>query len=276
MTIMVEDRKTAFGINERFTKNDFKDQPLGTIRVNSIFSSIQGEGPLAGIPAYFVRFSGCHRLCTFCDAPWLGGDILTYEQILEKMRTSVKEGFSSPSLVIVTGGEPTLQPNFYSFCNFLIDCGYKVQVETSGDLPIDIRLNEKVIIVCSPKVNEKTGKYVKLPQHSNWRVNYFKFVVSADPNSPNYVLPEYIFDKDFLRDREVFISPCNEYLRVPTQYDANGNIDKRSQINEVVSFWEEGLLDRVANQKNHEYAGQLCLRHGFRLNLQQHIYVSQA
>ena len=35
--------------------------------LSEIFSSIQGEGPYVGERHLFVRFSGCHRKCVFCD-----------------------------------------------------------------------------------------------------------------------------------------------------------------------------------------------------------------
>jgi hypothetical protein len=51
---------------------------------------------------------------------------------------------------------------------------------------------------------------------------------------------------------------------------------ERSTVDEVISFWEPGLLNLEANQRNHEYTGQYCVENGLRLNLQQHLYASLA
>jgi hypothetical protein len=53
-------------------------------------------------------------------------------------------------------------------------------------------------------------------------------------------------------------------------------MDQRSTVDEVISFWEPGLLDLAANQTNHEYTAKYCMEHGFRLNLQMHLYASLA
>ena len=37
------------------------------IYLSELFSSIQGEGPFIGERHFFIRFSGCHRKCIFCD-----------------------------------------------------------------------------------------------------------------------------------------------------------------------------------------------------------------
>ncbi|MNX93192.1 hypothetical protein D3C86_1253690 [compost metagenome] len=54
------------------------------------------------------------------------------------------------------------------------------------------------------------------------------------------------------------------------------SLEERSTVDEVISFWEPGLLNMEENQKNHEYAARYCVTHGFILNLQIHLYASLA
>jgi hypothetical protein len=53
-------------------------------------------------------------------------------------------------------------------------------------------------------------------------------------------------------------------------------IEDRSSVDEVISFWEPGLLNMSANQKNHEYTARYCINHGYIFNMQQHLFASLA
>ncbi|MBQ7471989.1 MAG: radical SAM protein [Prevotella sp.] len=99
-------------------------------RINEIFYSLQGEGFNTGRAAVFVRFSGCNLRCPFCDTDFSAYQELTADEIVETVRTSHLASRPSP-LVVLTGGEPTLQVD-----EALIDSfhqqGYKVAMESNG------------------------------------------------------------------------------------------------------------------------------------------------
>lgn len=53
-----------------FGNNPIRKQVLrddGALYISGIFATIQGEGPLTGTPAIFIRLSGCNLQCGFCD-----------------------------------------------------------------------------------------------------------------------------------------------------------------------------------------------------------------
>ena len=70
------------------------------MRINEIFYSLQGEGNFTGIPAVFIRFSGCNMRCSFCDTKHESFKEMTEEEII-----STVNKYPS-SHVVITGGEP--------------------------------------------------------------------------------------------------------------------------------------------------------------------------
>ena len=66
--------------------------------------------------------------------------------------------------------------------------------------------------------------------------------------------------------------------RVKKNRDSGELLDmsERSEINQVISFWEPDLLDLEKNQRNHEYAAEYCMKYGLVLNLQIHLYAGIA
>ena len=101
------------------------------MRVNEIFHSLQGEGYNSGMPAVFIRFSGCNLQCPFCDTQHESGTEMTEREVVE----AVKHLAPRSSLVVVTGGEPALQLTA-SLVDALHEIGKRVAVETNGTLPL--------------------------------------------------------------------------------------------------------------------------------------------
>lgn len=77
-------------------------------RVNDIFYSLQGEGHNTGRAAVFVRFSGCNLKCPFCDTDFSRFESMTAKEITRRMTGLCPESEVKP-MVVLTGGEPTLQ-----------------------------------------------------------------------------------------------------------------------------------------------------------------------
>lgn len=111
------------------------------IKVNEIFYSLQGEGHFSGVPAVFIRLSGCNLRCPFCDTEHSSGTLMTPRQIAESAAAYPTRH------AVITGGEPGLQLN-----DKLIDAlhalGFYIQIETNGTVTLPEGIDW---ITCSPK-----------------------------------------------------------------------------------------------------------------------------
>ena len=110
-----------------------------TLQINEIYHSIQGESTRAGMPCVFVRLTGCHLRCGYCDTEYAfhGGQSRTIEQVIDEVRDVACD------LVEITGGEPLLQPNVHPLMSRLCADGFTVLLETSGACDI---------ATCDPRV----------------------------------------------------------------------------------------------------------------------------
>jgi 7-carboxy-7-deazaguanine synthase len=118
-----------------------------TLRVCETFYSIMGESTRAGLPAWFIRLSGCNLRCRYCDTTYAydEGEEMTVAGLLQ-------EALDCPSrLVLVTGGEPLLQQETPALLSGLAEGGFEVCLETNGSRPIapvDGRVHRIVDLKC--------------------------------------------------------------------------------------------------------------------------------
>jgi len=95
-------------------------------KIHEIFDSVQFEGTHAGTPARFIRFYGCNLKCPFCDTPQNSYQIYTKGE-LQTAALAVPR----PPLLVLTGGEPTLQVTA-ELCDYFLVHGFRVAIETNG------------------------------------------------------------------------------------------------------------------------------------------------
>jgi organic radical activating enzyme len=81
------------------------------VQLNELFVSIEGEGIFAGTKTLFVRFSGCHLRCYWCDTKYSLSPSSGTRYTIEKAKNLIG-GYLQPNIYKVnfTGGEPLLQP----------------------------------------------------------------------------------------------------------------------------------------------------------------------
>lgn len=172
------------------------------LKINEIFFSIQGESSFSGRPTVFIRTSGCHLRCTYCDTTYAynEGQKMTISEIISQVRQHPTK------TVCVTGGEPLLQKNCLTLLTALCDEGFQVSLETSGDLSCrgcDSRVL-KIIDVKTPDSGEPDR--FNLENLNLEDVNSeFKFVICSEK--------DFYWAEDFVRTHrlnekyEVLYSP---------------------------------------------------------------------
>lgn len=288
-----------FGTNEIVGKAFFSNAKKDELLVTSRFFTLQGEGPFRGHPAYFIRLAKCNLACSFCDTYFDAGDWRSFSSLLEEANSVIRDFYNSRNtpvpawaantprkmVLVITGGEPSLQQNLAGFLTLAQSSFQTIQIESNGTNVLT-NLPEKVTLVVSPKCLEKNGKvlrYLEPNTKALERADCLKFVMSASQSSdysPYSEVPKWAHQWAEKTGKPVFISPMNIYKTEPQRVkmirDEGRDLTmaERSEINEVISFWEPDLLDLKQNQQNHEYAAEYCMKHGFILNLQLHLFAS--
>lgn len=172
------------------------------IKIKEIFGpTLQGEGVFAGMPAIFVRTSGCNMWsgreedratskCPFCDTDFAGGTLMSPSEIADEVYALS----GSVHLVVITGGEPTLQPGteMSDLVERLDSLGYMIQVETNGTVNAPW-LKEVAEVTVSPKLPRSECKI-------DWDLVGSIKVLYPHPNPA--VVP-----KDFVGLGQLYIQP---------------------------------------------------------------------
>lgn len=181
--------------------------------ITEIFKSIQGESSYAGLPCIFVRLTGCNLRCKWCDTAYAfhGGTKYSVEEILRRVDEFSGHGEQSGGrnvrLVEITGGEPLLQPETPELARRLLDSGYTVLIETSGERDISELAREvvKIVDVKCPDSGE-SGKFNLANLEALEKKDEIKFVIASRR--------DYDFAREFmaehrLRERvhEILFSP---------------------------------------------------------------------
>ena len=161
------------------------------MQITEIYKSIQGESTHAGLPCVFVRLTGCNLRCSWCDSEYTftGGQRRTMEEVAAEVERISPQG----GLVEITGGEPMLQEReLVPLMQNLLDMGYKVLLETSGERPLE-RVPRQVIKIVD----------VKCPNSGEPDTFHMENLDTLNPHDEiKFVLSDradYEFARDFLK-----------------------------------------------------------------------------
>ena len=133
----------------RNCEEERRSNPDIMFKINEIFYSLQGEGFQSGTPAVFVRFSGCNLRCAFCDTQHQAGMMLSSKEIVDEVNK-----YPVASMVVLTGGEPSLFIDEAFVAELKQKTGKKIAIETNGTRPLPSNLDW---VTFSPKSAFKGG-----------------------------------------------------------------------------------------------------------------------
>ena len=191
------------------------------LRVAEFFYSIQGEGVTTGVPAYFIRLTGCNLLCggygtqkdgnlhggaTWrCDTMevWTKGRDYNDIELLGVLGTDFLENLHDGAHIVFTGGEPLMQQEgIEAFLERVIPyCTRKpfIEVETNGTILPSEKLFQLVDQwnISAKLSNSGMPKNKRIIEHVIGRFCahhssgvMFKFVVSS-PTDMDEILIDY-------------------------------------------------------------------------------------
>ncbi len=160
-------------------------------RVSEIFTSIEGEGIFVGKKTLFIRLSGCHLKCRWCDTKYaLPLDSGTDYQIDEIKDLIIKELQPFTYKVNFTGGEPLLQTEaVMELADFIKkQTNLKTYMESSC---FDSELFSKVlpyIDICKIEFKTDDSKVVEDEEYDKLILNEIKCLeLAVDSNKVTYI-----------------------------------------------------------------------------------------
>lgn len=281
----------SFNVDRNARPKDYAHLAENEILVSSIFWTFQGEGPFAGYPAIFIRLAGCNfgaknPMCTFCDTDFRldNAKKMTFGEALGSMTEALLAGTGysdirhlrpDKAIIVVTGGEPSVQPNLGGFLKYLLrNTQFPVQLETNGtftrflyEVESDV-VRDRMFYVVSPKagpfgysrVSSGWKEYLEGPfGHDFIQRISLKFVVTADPEDVHYTVPD-VQAMGLKEGVKTYVSPMAVY--------------RRAYQGEVSSAWDRTLIDAEKTEKNYQYAARLCTTYLYLLSIQKHLFTA--
>ena len=207
------------------------------MQITEIFKSIQGESTYAGLPCVFVRLTGCNLRCNWCDSEYTftGGRRMELGEVVAEVERLLPDG----GLVEITGGEPMLQEReAVPLMQTLLDQGYTVLLETSGERPL-ARVPKGVVKIVDVKCPDSG-------EGDSFREENLDTLTSSD--EVKFVLSsrvDYDFACDFVRRHDLG-RRVNAVLFSPAFHkDAAGSRDTAHCLLDPQQLAEWMLADQV-------------------------------
>ena len=199
------------------------------------FVSINGEGPLMGQLAVFIRFKGCNLKCSYCDTMWANEENAKYENMTSfEIYNYIKQ--TNIKNVTLTGGEPLIQEGIFELLLVLAkDNSLNIEIETNGSIDI------KPFIEIKPKRPNFTIDYkssISNMENKMYKQNYeyllitdcIKFVVGG---------LEELEKSKIIIEKNNLINKCNVHL---------SPIFDNIKLADIVNFMKKNKLNGIKVQ----------------------------
>ncbi|MHC3438778.1 7-carboxy-7-deazaguanine synthase QueE [Natrialbaceae archaeon A-gly3] len=228
--------------------------------INELFSSLQGEGKLAGVPSTFVRTSGCNLRCWFCDSYHTSWEpthaTMSLEAILEEVESHGTDH------VVVTGGEPLLHDPVVPLIEELDARDYHVTVETNGTIhreaPIDLAS-------ISPKLSTSTPTPERKPdgvEAGTWEQRHERERIDLEALSQ--LVEAYDSQLKFVVTGEADMPEILDLLE-----DLRASASSPVPDDDVLLMPEGATRERLAQTRGE--VADLALEYGFRYTPRLHV-----
>ncbi len=192
-----------------------------------------------GIPAVFVRFSGCNLRCPWCDTEFTDFTSMTAEDIVAAIHDLYDTPNKRRKMVVLTGGEPGLQVD-KPLVDALHNAGYYICIETNGTRPLPAGIDW---ITCSPKESSLQHSAISNQPLALRKVNEVKVVFTGT------------YDPEIWRDQ----LEAEHWLLQPLRFTGEWLIEH------TVDEWEDDRNDNLDDTVRY------ILSHPFwRLSIQVH------
>lgn len=219
------------------------------MRISEIFTSVQGEGTLAGVPSVFVRSSGCNLRCVWCDTPYTSwrpeGTDMTVNQVTAHvlMQPQVHH-------VVVTGGEPMIAPEIVSLTKLLKGAGLHITIETAGTVYARVACH---LMSISPKLANSTPHE---RDGGRWAAHHER--LRYQPDVLRRLMSGYNYQLKFVVSAPQDLDEINHIIR-----DVEADRAR-------VCLMPEGTSPEVLRDRG-RWLWDLCVREGFRYSPRLHV-----
>jgi 7-carboxy-7-deazaguanine synthase len=214
------------------------------VHLIELYKSVQGESSFAGLPCIFVRLAGCNLRCAWCDSEYTfgGGKPFSEDEIVAQI-----EALAPCRLVEFTGGEPMLQAReLIPLMRRLLDSGYTLMIETSGERPLEDvpAAVHKIVDVKCPGAGSAANSFRMTNLAALTKNDEVKFVLSDRA--------DYEFARAFMVDHDlagkaggVLLSPAFNKSPCPLRTADNAALDPRMLVEWMMA---DGIDARLSLQ----------------------------